>query len=226
MKVRLVINQGPHKGKEISVSSSSTFTVGRSSECQLRPASQAISKKHCTLEVRDDKCFVTDLDSTNGTYINDERIQGERELHNGQILKIGPLEFQVKFIQPTAPAAPPVEAPAEAEETVEAPPPAAKPKKKVAARAAEENVDEEDVAAMLLDLDAKPAQTEPEAAVTEEEEIPGGSTIMDILMPKKDGPSVSEPYRPQSANKQQASQANTSNAAKEILEMYRRRPRT
>jgi predicted component of type VI protein secretion system len=247
MKVRLVVAQGPHKGKEIPVSSSSKFVIGRSSECQLRPASQAISKKHCILQIRDGKCFVEDLNSTNGTFINEKQLTGEGELQDGDVLKIGPLDFLVKFIEKSAAAPAPTPAPVEeqapAEEpapaethvekaTKQAPAPAPAAKKPVpklapkpAAKPASESVEEEDVAAMLLDLDEGGKPAAEEAALTEEEEVPSGSTIMDFLIPQKESGPAPAPYRPHGANKQDA-QANTSNAAKEILEKYRRRPRT
>lgn len=241
MKVRLVVNQGPHKGKEIPVSSSAKFLIGRASECQLKPNSQAISKRHCSIEVRDGKCYVEDLNSTNGTFINEDQLTGERELHNGDVLKIGPLDFVVKLIVP-APVA--VETPtpspdvpaADVQTLVEkatkkepsavvkkpAPKPAAKPAPKPAETS--ENVDEEDVAAMLLDLD-EGGSSKPAPTAAEEEEIAGGSTIMDFLIPQKDSAPAPAPYRPQSAGSKDETKASTSNAAKDILEKYRRRPR-
>jgi len=227
MKVRLVVNQGPQKGKEIPVSTSSKFTIGRGEGCQLRPASQAISKKHCTIEVRDDKCFLEDLNSTNGTFVNNEQLQGEREVSNGDMLKIGPLEFVLKLVvqAPAAPAPTPIPEPAVEPPTKKVPAvPAAKKPAPKPAKTPSEGVDEEDVAAMLLDLDddaSAPVSTPTE----EEEEVAGGSTIMDILLPQKETSPAPAPYRPKDANKPGA-QANTSNAAKEILEKYRRRPRT
>jgi len=227
MKVRLVVGQGPHKGKEISVSTSSKFIIGRSSECQLRPASQAISKKHCALEVRDGKCYVEDLGSTNGTFVNNEQLQGEREVHDGDSLKVGPLDFIVKIVATPA-VAPSTDTPMPMEKLpVKAPAPAAKkpaPAPAPAAKTGDEPVDEEDVAALLLDLDAKPSRPAPKPS-EEEDEVPSGSTIMDILIPQKESGGVPAPYRPQSAGKQNTP-ASTSNAAKEILEKYRRRPRS
>ena len=51
--------------------------------------------KHCALVVRREQAFVRDFNSTNGTFVNDERVQGEHELQDGDRLKIGPLEFRI-----------------------------------------------------------------------------------------------------------------------------------
>lgn len=255
MKVKLVIGQGPHKGKEIAVPSAGKYVIGRSSECHLRPASQAISKRHCSLEVRDGKLYAEDLNSTNGTFVNEQPLKGEREVANGDTLKVGPLDFVVKLAVSDAPPAavaasstptpspvqaqaevptqadkPPAEKPARKPAPVQKPAPAAvkatppsKPgsAKKPAAAKANDHVDEDDVGAMLLDLDEG---AKPEPGLTEEP-VPEGSTIMDMLIPQKESGGASAPYRPKDV-KQNQSAANTSNAAKDILDKYRRRPRT
>jgi pSer/pThr/pTyr-binding forkhead associated (FHA) protein len=228
MKVKLVVGQGPHKGKEIPVSTSAKYVIGRGEGCHLRPASQAISKRHCAIEVRDEKCFVEDLNSTNGTYINEEQLKGEREIHDGDMLKIGPLDFVVKLVAatptPEAPAAPstptpkPTPAPKPQAQTpppIKKPPVPAKPAPQTTA-----GLDDDTIGSMLLDLDDG---TKPEPGVSEPA-IPEGSTIMDMLVPQKEnGPSA--PYRPKDVKKD-ATPASTSKAAQEILEKYRRRPRS
>ena len=94
MKISLVVASGVHQGKVIAIPVAQ-FLVGRDEGCHLRPASPAISKKHCLLFIRDGKAFVRDLDSTNGTFLNDEQVQGERELSHGDRLRFGPLDFSV-----------------------------------------------------------------------------------------------------------------------------------
>ena len=73
------------------------FLVGRDPQCHLRPASALISKRHCALIQREGKAFIRDFDSTNGTFVNDERVEGERELKHDDQLKIGPLLFSVRI---------------------------------------------------------------------------------------------------------------------------------
>ena len=52
----------------------------------------AVSDQHCEIMVEEDFVLVRDLGSTNGTFIDAQRIQ-EAALRVGQILKIGPLEM-------------------------------------------------------------------------------------------------------------------------------------
>src|SRR5207245_6132835 len=95
MKLNLVVlTSGKMEGKNIPITLSQ-FLIGRDPQCQLRPASALISKRHCAVLMRDSKAFVRDFDSTNGTAINEEPVKGERELHDGDVLKIGPLTFRV-----------------------------------------------------------------------------------------------------------------------------------
>jgi pSer/pThr/pTyr-binding forkhead associated (FHA) protein len=69
MKLSLVVAEGVHKGKAIPVPVAE-FVIGRDPDCQLRPSSPAISKRHCAVHVRADKVFVHDLGSTNATFVN------------------------------------------------------------------------------------------------------------------------------------------------------------
>ena len=66
------------------------FHIGRDPQCHLRPTNPVISSP-TALIVRGEQFFVRDLGSANGTFVNDDRVQGERELVGGDLLKIGPL---------------------------------------------------------------------------------------------------------------------------------------
>src|SRR6516162_1872077 len=97
MKLSLVVtSQGKGAGKVIPITLAQ-FLIGRDPQCQLRPASPVISKRHCAVLVKGGKAFVRDFDSTNGTFVNDQPVKGEVELHNGDRLKVGPLAFLVKM---------------------------------------------------------------------------------------------------------------------------------
>ena len=97
MEVRLKVTAGKHAGQEVRIGVPKFF-VGRAEDCQLRPKSDLISRHHCVLLVDDEAAAIRDLGSRNGTYVNDERVNGERTLITGDRLKIGPLEFEVRII--------------------------------------------------------------------------------------------------------------------------------
>src|SRR5436190_526243 len=102
MKVSLVVmNPGKTAGHTIPITLSQ-FIIGRDPQCNLRPASPIISKRHCAILVKNGRVTLRDFDSTNGTIIDDAPVKGEVPLENDQILKIGPLTFRV-LIEKTVP---------------------------------------------------------------------------------------------------------------------------
>jgi pSer/pThr/pTyr-binding forkhead associated (FHA) protein len=97
MKLSLmVLTPGTNEGKVVQATAS-PFLIGRDPQCHLRPASPAISKRHCALMVQGGKVFVCDLGSTNGTFLNGRQIGGEIELRHLDRLQVGPLSFLVRL---------------------------------------------------------------------------------------------------------------------------------
>jgi pSer/pThr/pTyr-binding forkhead associated (FHA) protein len=97
MKVSLVVAAGAHEGRQIPITGPQ-FLIGRDQQCHLRPASQAISKLHCAVLVRDGQVFVKDFGSTNGTMVNDAIVQGaEVAVEDGASVRVGPLDFTLKI---------------------------------------------------------------------------------------------------------------------------------
>ncbi len=94
MEVKLVIVGGKLAGREIPIRTRE-FLIGRGQECQLRPQSNAISRKHCAIVVGTAEAAIEDYNSTNGTYVNGERVDKRRELKSGDRIKVGMLELDV-----------------------------------------------------------------------------------------------------------------------------------
>lgn len=101
MQVRLKVTQGSKAGSEIKIPAPKCL-IGRSDECHLRPQSEAISRRHCVIITTESEVAVRDLGSRNGTFVNDERISQEAVLLQGDILRVGPLEFEVCLEQSVA----------------------------------------------------------------------------------------------------------------------------
>ncbi len=221
MKFALVVASGVHQGKEIAVPGAS-LVIGRAEGCHLRPASPAISNRHCEVFARDGGMFVRDLGSTNGTLVNDAPVTGEREVKSGDRLKVGPLDFTIKVTATKSDSTPLPNAlksvpagktgstgslksvPAAAPKPTALPKPVVLPP--VTAPAAKDSSDDE-MAAMLLGMDA------------EDPEVPGGSTIME--MPSIDAAAIVKA----AAEKKVLTQADSSSAAKDLLSKYTQRPR-
>src|SRR5687768_8161871 len=112
MKVSLVVMSAGKAGQAIPVTLSQ-FIIGRDPQCNLRPASQIISKRHCAIITKAGKVSVRDFESTNGTFVNDTQVKGEVPLNAEDILKVGPLEFRV-VIEKTTPVNKPTPPPTKA----------------------------------------------------------------------------------------------------------------
>jgi pSer/pThr/pTyr-binding forkhead associated (FHA) protein len=94
MKISLKVLKGSSAGKEVKIPTPECV-IGRSSDCHLRPKSDAISRRHCAIVVEDGVVKIRDFGSKNGTYLNERRIEGELVLKSGDKLQCGPLSFQV-----------------------------------------------------------------------------------------------------------------------------------
>ena len=93
LKVRLIIQVGKSAGKAIPIPGP-IFVIGRDARCQLRPASESISRAHTRIALRQGRVFVRDLGTTNGTLLGQRLLHGEEaEAHDGDPLQVGPLKF-------------------------------------------------------------------------------------------------------------------------------------
>jgi pSer/pThr/pTyr-binding forkhead associated (FHA) protein len=77
-------------------------TVGRTPVADFVLPAALVSRLHCRLEASQDGLTVVDLDSTNGTYVNDRRVE-RAPLKSGDRLRVGRVELTVDRIEPTAP---------------------------------------------------------------------------------------------------------------------------
>lgn len=68
---------------------SRTAVIGRSRRCDLTLASGAASRRHAEVRFDQGRFVVADLGSTNGTYVNGERLTGERVLSPGDRIDVG-----------------------------------------------------------------------------------------------------------------------------------------
>lgn len=82
---------GPNLGRKYNLDS--TMLVGRGSECDVVLAGDSVSRRHARFERTMEGVRVRDLDSTNGTFINDARII-ETTLRHGDLIKVGSSIFK------------------------------------------------------------------------------------------------------------------------------------
>ena len=65
--------------------------IGRAPEADLRFDDEEMSRKHCSIILKNGKCFVRDENATNGTILNDQLIKAAElvELKNEDELRVG-----------------------------------------------------------------------------------------------------------------------------------------
>jgi HD-GYP domain-containing protein (c-di-GMP phosphodiesterase class II) len=88
MRFEFVVRSGKEVGRTIALSTGQTITLGRLKGCDVVVDDEAASRRHCTITAREDVCVVTDLQSANGTFLNERRI-ATSELAKGDKIRIG-----------------------------------------------------------------------------------------------------------------------------------------
>jgi pSer/pThr/pTyr-binding forkhead associated (FHA) protein len=155
MKICLVVAEGTQAGTEVPITKF-PFIIGRAPSCQLRPSSEIISKQHCAFLVHKGRAFLRDLGSRNGTLVNGKRVQKTIALRDKDILTLGPLSFMIRVTDDVSVNQPtPLPPNRDSDPNMEPP-------------------GEEEVAALLLEMDAQ--------------EPPEEVTSKTIELPKPDGP--------------------------------------
>jgi predicted component of type VI protein secretion system len=115
MPFQLVILRGRSEAKVHRLGPGLTV-AGRQEGCQLQVKGSQVSRKHCEFFEQDGVAQVKDLGSSNGTYVNGERIEGQRALRPGDEILIGGIKFRLDTVTdaarphetaPPAPVSPP-----------------------------------------------------------------------------------------------------------------------
>ncbi|MEZ6061134.1 MAG: FHA domain-containing protein [Planctomycetaceae bacterium] len=93
MKVVLELQDQPSNIKRVTVRHD--IVIGRGAECNLRLSAPQVSRRHCFLRVGGDAASITDLESSNGTFIDGQRITAGKRymLRDGMSIAVGPIRF-------------------------------------------------------------------------------------------------------------------------------------
>jgi sigma-B regulation protein RsbU (phosphoserine phosphatase) len=99
-------------GTERQVRLKPRTVIGRAEDCDIYFPDDRLSRHHAEIELRPEGCFLVDLDSTNGTYLNGERVEAERRLARGDRITAGDAtlvfeERELKAFGGSVPAAAP-----------------------------------------------------------------------------------------------------------------------
>ena len=89
MQVNLKVISGPYKGRIFSFTQHDSFLIGRSRDAHLYlPDDRYFSRNHCLLEINPPRSFLRDLNSTNGTFLNGQRV-ANAFLNDGDRIQCG-----------------------------------------------------------------------------------------------------------------------------------------
>ncbi len=99
----LIISNGPAAGKRFDVGAA-PVTIGRHDQCDIQLEDRWMSRRHARLVWSGSGYVVEDLGSTNGVFVNGERVAGSRALKSGDILRLGE-ELELAFHAHLLPAA-------------------------------------------------------------------------------------------------------------------------
>lgn len=109
LNVTLVVVGGDVKTPEVKLRLPST--VGRGRDCSIMLRHPLVSRQHCEIFEAGGALLVRDLGSLNGTFVNNQRIEGDAPLQPGQLLTIGTVTFRAMYdlnsVDAGPPAAPP-----------------------------------------------------------------------------------------------------------------------
>lgn len=70
-----------------------TITIGRAVENDIVITSKRVSRRHTRIRRQDWEVLVEDMGSTNGTFLNDERVLAPTPLHDGDRIAVGDVVF-------------------------------------------------------------------------------------------------------------------------------------
>jgi pSer/pThr/pTyr-binding forkhead associated (FHA) protein len=204
MKLSLVVSvPSGSNGKTIPITRS-PFLIGRDPKCQLRPSSALVSNRHCSLEIQGEKALISDLGSTNGTFLNKKRLAQSEELHDNDLVHVGPLAFTVHI---------------EASVTVDQPTPLPPTRPPVPSP-------EDEIAAVLLG--AQDGDNPGSSVNLDSTGVPTGGTevlkTQSLEIPEEVRAMAEGAAKP-AAKEEKKKQGDTSSAADAILKKYLRRPR-
>ncbi len=95
LKISLEVLEGPEAGVKFEIRKMST-SIGRKN-CEIVLSDQAISSKHCTIEVNKENITLYDNNSTNGTFVNGEKVSG-CPLQNMDEIKVGESKLLISVV--------------------------------------------------------------------------------------------------------------------------------
>ena len=99
MACRIKFLEGEREGETVPISEARGVIVGRSPSNSVYIRDKNVSRIHCQLVLSEQGCLISDLQSTNGTFVNGKRIT-ECVVNPGDRVKVGLVIFTVEGYEP------------------------------------------------------------------------------------------------------------------------------
>ncbi len=90
---RLVVERAPGHDPGMIYDLDGDIVLGRGDRAEIRLEDPFASSRHARIHEQGNIVVIEDLDSTNGTYLNEELLETPRPLHPGDRVRIGDSEF-------------------------------------------------------------------------------------------------------------------------------------
>lgn len=101
----LTVLSGPMQGVSFRLGPGRRV-IGRDDGADITIDDRKISRRHATVEVASGRALLADAGSTNGTWVNDQRVANNRELHDGDRIRMG--QVRLRYFDPSGAATDPV----------------------------------------------------------------------------------------------------------------------
>lgn len=95
MVMRLNISSSGEKSRSVELPENADLTIGRSDSSDIVLSDMSVSRRHAILSTSSGECFIEDLASTAGTWLNGEKINSKMRILPGDKLKIGGFELSL-----------------------------------------------------------------------------------------------------------------------------------
>lgn len=95
LKAKLVVVGGDAKSAEVSLKLPTV--IGRGKEANLTVPHALVSRRHTEIFEKDGKLYARDMGSLNGTFVNNQKIEGDTLLEPNQLLTLGNITFRAVY---------------------------------------------------------------------------------------------------------------------------------